>query len=205
MYYLDTSVLVAYYSPEKISDRVEQFLINKRNLAISQLTEIEFAFAITRKISKNEISQEAGIAVLRIFESHIGQKSYSHFPILANHYTTALKWITEFFTPHSTEDPFAAALDPFAAALEMAKFEHKSTLEAEDPSVMAMTALEKSKVVLSDDDTTTSLIDKDDINIRVIEALHLAISASNKATILTTDEIIANTAKKVGVMVELII
>ncbi len=166
MYYLDTSVLVAYYCPEKISDRVEQILINESNPAISQLTEVELASAITRKIKENEMSREAGISVLSLFRTHIEQKSYSHFPVLANHYSTALKWIIEFMGTHRTEDPFALALENL--------------------------------------DFTRERNVRDNTSLRVIDALHLAVAASNKATFLTTDKKVAESAKKVGVFVELI-
>ncbi len=50
MAYIDTSVLVAYYCPEPLSDQVEAILLNTERPAISQLTEVEFISALTRKI-----------------------------------------------------------------------------------------------------------------------------------------------------------
>lgn len=50
MFYIDTSVIVAYYCPEPMSEAVEELIIEIKQPAISHLTEIEFASAISRKI-----------------------------------------------------------------------------------------------------------------------------------------------------------
>jgi predicted nucleic acid-binding protein len=41
MYYVDTSVLVAYYCPEALSEKVEAFLTSNLQTSISLLTEVE--------------------------------------------------------------------------------------------------------------------------------------------------------------------
>ena len=46
MYYIDTSVLVAYYCPEALSEQVQDFLSEQVKPAISTLTEVELFSAI---------------------------------------------------------------------------------------------------------------------------------------------------------------
>ena len=50
--YIDTSVLVAYYCPETISDRVESMLLDMEKTAISPLTEVELVSALSGKSDK---------------------------------------------------------------------------------------------------------------------------------------------------------
>ena len=54
MVYVDTSVLVAYYSPEKLSERAEEFLIGQDRVAISNLTELELFSALSRKVLRSK-------------------------------------------------------------------------------------------------------------------------------------------------------
>jgi predicted nucleic acid-binding protein len=50
MVYLDTSILVAYYYPEPISALVEKFVRALSRPRICMLTEVEFAFALAKKV-----------------------------------------------------------------------------------------------------------------------------------------------------------
>ncbi len=47
MYYLDTSVLAAYYCPEPLSEKVEKLVISADRPCISSFTEVELAPAIS--------------------------------------------------------------------------------------------------------------------------------------------------------------
>ncbi len=139
MIYIDTSILVAFYCPEKISDQVEDILVKTSSPAISQLTEVELTSALARKIRENALFHEDAIAVLSIFRTHINDKSYQYLPIQPKHFSTAMNWIAEFSTP-----------------------------------------------------------------LRTLDALHLAIAAQNKATLITADIKFAESAKKLGVKTTLI-
>jgi len=110
MIYIDTSILVAYYCPEKISDQVEEILIEASNPAISHLTEVELASAVARKIRENALSQKDGKAVLSVFRTHIDDKSYIYLPIQPKHFSTAMNWIAEFNTPLRTLDALHLAI-----------------------------------------------------------------------------------------------
>ena len=110
MVYIDTSILVAYYCPEKISDQVEKTLVETSRPAISQLSEVELTSALARKIRERALSQEDGKAVLSIFRSHIDEKSYVYLPIQPKHFSAAMNWIAEFNTPLRTLDALHLAI-----------------------------------------------------------------------------------------------
>jgi len=48
MYYIDTTVLVAYYCPEAMSEQVQSFLGEQLKPAVSELTEVELCFPQSR-------------------------------------------------------------------------------------------------------------------------------------------------------------
>ncbi len=110
MIYIDTSILVAFYCPEKMSDQVEKILLNTENPAISQLTEVELTSALARKAREKTLSQKDAIDVLSIFRAHIDEKSFQYLPIQPIHYTTAMNWIAEFNTPLRTLDALHLAI-----------------------------------------------------------------------------------------------
>ena len=57
MRYLDTSVVAAYYIPEKKSAKVEKFLSGLDTAAISSLTEVEFHSAVARRVRMRSDNQ----------------------------------------------------------------------------------------------------------------------------------------------------
>ena len=110
MLYIDTSVLAAFYCPERISEQVEEILINTDEPAVSQLTEIELASAVSRKIREKRLSKEDGDKILSIFQTHLEQKSFVYLPIQSKCYTNAKKWIVQFDTPLRTLDALHLAI-----------------------------------------------------------------------------------------------
>ena len=80
MFYIDTSVIVAYYCPEPMSEAVEELIIEIKQPAISHLTEIEFASAISRKIREKNLSQTDGNKILTQFQSLSHHSSISPTP-----------------------------------------------------------------------------------------------------------------------------
>ena len=58
MYYLDTSVLVAYYCPESICERVEKLILSSKRPGTSFLTEVELASALSRNVREKNLSPE---------------------------------------------------------------------------------------------------------------------------------------------------
>ncbi|SLM32369.1 PilT protein domain protein [Desulfamplus magnetovallimortis] len=110
MLYIDTNILAAYYCPESLSDKIEEILINTEEPAVSQLTEIELASAISRKIRENSLSKEDGDIILSLFQTHIDQKSFIYLPIQTKHYSIAKKWIAQFNTPLRSLDAIHLAI-----------------------------------------------------------------------------------------------
>ncbi|OGR06354.1 MAG: hypothetical protein A2511_10130 [Deltaproteobacteria bacterium RIFOXYD12_FULL_50_9] len=110
MIYIDTSILAAYYCLEPLSDIVEAKLMEVRNPAISLLTEIELASAISRKIREGNLSREAGNRIINQFQAHIAHHLFRLLPIEHEHYQQAKAWIAQFNTPLRTLDALHLAL-----------------------------------------------------------------------------------------------
>lgn len=70
MYYLDTSVLTAYYCPEPLSDKAEALIVTENMPAISWLTRLELISAVSRKIREG-MAREDGQKIIRQFEQHL--------------------------------------------------------------------------------------------------------------------------------------
>lgn len=96
MFYIDTSVLVSYYCPEKLSEVAEEFLINHNDLAISWLTGLEIYSAISRKIRINELSKFDGQAIRGQFVKNVEDNCYFLQPINKVHYESAREIIGHF-------------------------------------------------------------------------------------------------------------
>lgn len=104
MYYIDTSVLAAYYYPEALSDRAEEVITSEAVPVISQLTRLELFSALSRKVREGMLPED-GNKIIRQFEYHLlEQKLYRQLEIEAHHYTMAANWIAQFNTPLRTLD-----------------------------------------------------------------------------------------------------
>ncbi len=108
--YLDTSVLVAFYFPESISDQIEKIMLQTDRPAISQLTEIELSSAIAKKIRGKCLTVEKGREIISLFQTHIQQKGYTQLPLQPGHYTAANNWIYQFNSPLRTLDALHLAI-----------------------------------------------------------------------------------------------
>ncbi len=110
MSYIDTSVLAAYYCPEADSDKAEKAVLSTQRPAISTLTEVEMASAVSRKIREGNLSQEDGKRILDRFHSDIRQKFYQRLQLTEKHYKTAQGFISRFSTSLRTLDALHLAL-----------------------------------------------------------------------------------------------
>ncbi|MBW2054779.1 MAG: type II toxin-antitoxin system VapC family toxin [Deltaproteobacteria bacterium] len=110
MFYLDTSVLVAYYCPESISEMVEEFFLKIKQPAISQLTELELVSAISRKIREKNLTIEDGNKIIAQFQSHFEKKLFKMIQVQSEHYQMARNWISQFSTPLRTLDALHLAV-----------------------------------------------------------------------------------------------
>jgi hypothetical protein len=104
MYYLDTSVLAAYYCPEPLSEKVEKLVISADRPCISSLSEVELASAISRKIRENNLSPEDGNKIFNQFQTHLKETFFRLISVDDRHYQTAKNWILQFAVPLKTLD-----------------------------------------------------------------------------------------------------
>ncbi|MHB8424922.1 MAG: type II toxin-antitoxin system VapC family toxin [Gammaproteobacteria bacterium] len=94
MFYVDTSVVLAFYRAEAQSDRAQRFLRGLKEPAlISNLTEIEVASALGRWVRMEEISDADASRIHAAFESDIEQQYYRRVPLTTAHYRQATLWL----------------------------------------------------------------------------------------------------------------
>ncbi len=102
--YFDTSVLVAIYIPEEKSDLVQAMASDTCPICISQLTEVEFCSAVSRRVRMKELSAKDGKKVISQFRKHIKQHLFNILPITQKEYDTSTKWLGAFNTSLRTLD-----------------------------------------------------------------------------------------------------
>jgi predicted nucleic acid-binding protein len=110
MYYIDTSVLAAYYCPEALSDKAEEILTSAAMPVISELTRLELFSAISRKVREG-MPPEDGNRIIRQFEFHLLEQTlYRQLDINEHHYSMAANWIVQFNSSLRTLDGLHLAL-----------------------------------------------------------------------------------------------
>ncbi|MBN1759727.1 MAG: type II toxin-antitoxin system VapC family toxin [Chitinispirillaceae bacterium] len=110
MAYLDTSIVLPYYSPEKLSGRVENIILNDADPAISTLTAVEVASALSRKIREKSISSENAEMIWEQFTFHRKNDYYRILPVGIHHYSLAAEYILQFKTSLRTLDALHLAV-----------------------------------------------------------------------------------------------
>ncbi|NQT52965.1 type II toxin-antitoxin system VapC family toxin [bacterium] len=118
MGYVDTSVLVAYYCPERLSAKVEKALLGLDAPAISPLVEVEFHSAIARKVRLKELDAADATLVLSRLRAHLADGYYRVVSIEAREYGLARDWIDRLSVPLRTLDSLHLAV-AFAHGLEV--------------------------------------------------------------------------------------
>ena len=112
MSYIDTSVLAAYYCPEKLSSAAQKAILNTSEPVISPLVEVEFQSAVAAKVRMGEITREDAVKITGMLKKHIENGSYRIVQIESAEYALAENWIGEYSTPLRALDALhlAAAL-----------------------------------------------------------------------------------------------
>lgn len=110
MFYVDTSVIVAYYCPEPLSEKAEAFMTGQIQPAISALTEVEFFSALSRKVRDGGMDKADGNRIIAEFLSHVDGLYYTKLLIEPHHYQLARDWIGQFKTPIRTLDALHLAI-----------------------------------------------------------------------------------------------
>jgi predicted nucleic acid-binding protein len=98
MIYVDTSLLVSYYTPEPISVKTEEFLTGQDSPAISSLTELELFSALSRKVREGGLQQADAGKVAARFLSHLDGDFFIHLSVETSHYRLARDWLGLFNT-----------------------------------------------------------------------------------------------------------
>ncbi len=109
-FYLDTSVVVAYYIPESLSNTVEEFLKDKPHPAISQLVEVEFFSAVSRRVRTKELSQQDARRIADLFQSHLANGLYTRLLLKSVYLDLARDWIGRFTLPLRSLDALHLAI-----------------------------------------------------------------------------------------------
>lgn len=112
--YVDTSVLVAAYYPEKISAKAQRHL-SKTPVAISPLTCLEFSSAVAKKMRGKELTKAEAQSIIAMFNTNKAQHNFSLLEINAAHYTLAGNWLDSLATPLRTLDTIHLAVASTAA------------------------------------------------------------------------------------------
>jgi len=110
MYYIDTSILAAYYCPEPLSEDAESLITNLEHPSISTLVELELFSAISRKTREGTILKTDGDRIVARLLSHIDGGFYNYLHIENHHYRLARDWIGLFSTNLRTLDALHLAV-----------------------------------------------------------------------------------------------
>jgi uncharacterized protein len=96
MVYIDTSVLVAYYSPEPLSEKAEAFLTEQQRVAISNLTELELFSALSRKVREEGLDRADAGKVGARFLAHVDSDFFEYLSVERQHFRLARDWVGLF-------------------------------------------------------------------------------------------------------------
>ncbi len=110
MFYVDTSLLAAYYCPEVLSQKAEIFLTTHSPLAISNLTELEMFSALSRKVRGKELNRATASRISAKFLSHLDGRFYTCFSVQTQHVRLARDWIGQFNTDLKSLDAIHLAV-----------------------------------------------------------------------------------------------
>lgn len=110
MFYIDTSVLAAYYCPEPLSGRAEAFLRAAREPGISSLVEVELFSALSRKVREGALDGADAKRISAKFLSHLNEGIYRTYSLESHHFALAREWLGLFALPLRTLDALHLSL-----------------------------------------------------------------------------------------------
>ena len=99
MAYIDTSVLIAYYWSEALSEAAQAEVRRAKPPTISALTEVEFRSALALKTRTGEMDEELARQALSTFRLHRLEGVYRVVSIEAREYAMASEWLEAFKSP----------------------------------------------------------------------------------------------------------
>ena len=110
MIYLDTSALVAIYLPEAASDRAEAIVSAELPCAISDLSEVEFYSAISRRLRMKELKRSDALTVIDAFADDVKVQRFQLAHVETSHFRIARSLIARFDTPLRSLDALHVAI-----------------------------------------------------------------------------------------------
>lgn len=128
--YVDTSLLAAYYCPEALSLAAERTLRSHRAPTISELTQVEFASAISRKVREKTLSQEHAARVMAQFEAHVEDGYYEVLSLRPRDYRLAKSWLGQLSGTLRTLDALHLAVAEAAGGV-IVTADHRLAAEAQ--------------------------------------------------------------------------
>jgi predicted nucleic acid-binding protein len=108
--YADTSLLTAYYCPERGSGQAQAYLTTQNSIAISWLTETEMISVLSKKVREGTLSSQDAWKIITIFQEHIDTGSYEVLLIGVSDYRDANRFIDRFDTGLRTLDALHVAV-----------------------------------------------------------------------------------------------
>lgn len=127
MPYLDTSIVVAYYLPEALSERVQSIYDGDSGPTTSDLVDLELFSALSLRVRTGELARQDADRVARLFVSHLEAGLYARVVLTASHHRSARDLIARFDLPLKAPDALhlavasAARLPLFTADDQLAR------------------------------------------------------------------------------------
>lgn len=146
MLYADTSVLVAYYAPEALSEDAERLLRLYPQPAISDLVEVELFSALARKVRQQELGQRDAERVRGRFLAHLAGGFFDRLPLGREHYQLARHWLGSAELPLRSLD---------ALHLAVASVDDRILATADAPLARAAKALGLQAMLVEEGSTST--------------------------------------------------
>lgn len=94
--FVDTSALVKYYYPEEDSLKVEQAILGADRIYISELSTVEFASALMKKVRDRSLRDEDKSAIWDTFVSDLHAENMELVGLSEDEYLTASELILEY-------------------------------------------------------------------------------------------------------------
>lgn len=115
--YLDTSVVVSVYVPEKHTPSILKILQEAQSRPyLSRLTETEFYAALAHKIRNKELKNVEIQAVTSLFNQHLADLIYEHIYLTDAVFTLAIHFLSSGKTSLRTLDALHLACSSIANA-----------------------------------------------------------------------------------------
>jgi predicted nucleic acid-binding protein len=99
MAYIDTSLLAAYYCPERQSGLIQRRLGKVAQPIVSPLVELELYSAVAAKVRMGDLDAAPAAHILDLFGKHLAEGVYGVVAIGSAEYDQARDWIGRFSSP----------------------------------------------------------------------------------------------------------